>query len=90
MHQHDVASIVVTHSRYYGLSQPNLVKEPAPPKIPLQIDQLKVVLCIPKGVLKCSGHDPNSQATEHYSIVKDLGQTPCAMSALEVLQTCLS
>jgi hypothetical protein len=42
---------------------------------------------IPKGVLKRSTHNPNARATHNYSIVEDLGQTPCAMSDLEVLQT---
>ena len=32
--------------------------------------------------------NPNAQATQNYSFVKDLGQTPCAMSTLEVLQSC--
>jgi hypothetical protein len=43
-----------------------------------------------KGVLKCSAHNPNARAAHNYSIVEDLGQTPCAMLALEVLQTCPS
>ena len=29
----------------------------------------------------------NAQATQHYSIIEDLAQAPCAMSALEVLQS---
>ena len=45
---------------------------------------------IPKGFLKRSGHNPNSRSTHNYSVVEDLGQTPCAMSALEVLQSCSS
>ena len=45
---------------------------------------------IPKGVLKCSGDNPNARAAQNYSIVEDLGQTPYAMSALEVLQNCSS
>ena len=44
---------------------------------------------IPKGILKCSGHNPNAQAAESYSIVEDFGQTLCAMYALEVLHSCL-
>jgi hypothetical protein len=32
----------------------------------------------------------NAQAAQHYSIVEDLAQAPCAMSALEVLQSCPS
>ena len=52
------------------------------------MDKLEVPPHIPKGVLKCSGHNPNARAAQNYSFVKHLGQTPCAMSALEVLQTC--
>ena len=43
---------------------------------------------IPKGVFKKTLHNPNAGAAANYSIVEDLAQTPCAMSALEVLQSC--
>ena len=43
---------------------------------------------IPKGFLKNSGHNPNARAAQNYSIVEDLGHTPYAMSALEVLKSC--
>ena len=52
------------------------------------MDKPEAAPCIPKGVLKCSRHNPNAQATQNYSVVEDLGQTPYAMSALEVLQSC--
>jgi hypothetical protein len=45
------------------------------------------ISCIPKGLLKHSTHNPNDRVTQNYSIVEDLGQTLCLMSALEVLQT---
>ena len=32
-------------------------------------------------------HNPNARAAQNYSIVEDLGHTPYAMFALEVLQT---
>ena len=83
---------VVTHSKDYGTSQPDLGKEPSPLEIPLRIekpnDKPEVPPHIPKGVLKHSGHNPNSRAAQNYSIIEDLGQNPCAMSALEVLHTC--
>ena len=44
--------------------------------------------CISKGVLKHLGHNPNAQSAKNYLVVKDLGQNPCVMCALEVLQTC--
>jgi hypothetical protein len=43
---------------------------------------------IPKGAFKKASHNPNARATQNYSVVEDLSQTPCAMSALEVLQSC--
>ena len=88
------AAKVVTHAKDYSLSQPSLGKEPDPPGSPLRIkkptDNLEAVPRIPKGFLKHSGHSPNAQDTQNYSVVKDLGHTPCAMSALEVLQSCPS
>ena len=64
---------VVTRAKYYGLLQPDLGKEPAPPKSPLRIknpmDKPKVLAHIPKGVLKCLGHNPNARSAQNYSIV---------------------
>ena len=85
---------VVTRAKDYGLSQPSPGKELDPPGSPLHIekpvDKPEAAPRIPKGVLKRSGHNPNSQATQNYSFVEDLGHTPCAMSRLEVLQSCPS
>jgi hypothetical protein len=39
-----------------------------------------------KGILWCT-HNLNMRAAQHYSIIEDLAQAPCAMSALEVLPT---
>ena len=36
-------------------------------------------------VLKRLGHNPNAQAIQNYLVFEDLSQTPCAMSAFEVL-----
>ena len=52
------------------------------------MDKPKAPPHIHKGVLKCLGHNTNAQATQNYSVVEDLGQTPCVMFVLEVLQTC--
>jgi hypothetical protein len=43
--------------------------------------------CIQKGVYKRSSHNLNARETQNYSIVEYLAQTPCAMFALEVLQS---
>jgi hypothetical protein len=42
---------------------------------------------IPKSVFKKSSHNPNARATQNYSVVEDLSQTPCVMSTVEVLQS---
>jgi hypothetical protein len=82
---------VATRSHDYSSSQvvPGL-ESPPPLETPLQIENPEPLPHILKGVLKCSTHNPNARASQNYSIVEDLGQTPCAMSALEVLQTCPS
>ena len=55
---------VVTHAKYYGSSQPDLGKEPTPTESPLHIenpmDKPDIAPCYPKGVLKSSGHNPNT------------------------------
>jgi hypothetical protein len=82
---------VATWSRDYILHRtvPGL-ESPPPLETPLQIKNLEPPPRILKGVLKFSTHNPNARASQNYSIVEDLGQTPCAMSSLEVLQMCPS
>ena len=86
------AAKVMTYVKDYGSSQPNPGKEPDPPGTPLRIenpvDKPEVAPHIPKGVLKHLGHNTNARAAQNYSVVEYLGHTPCAMSALEVLQSC--
>ena len=88
------ATKVVTRVKDYGSSQIGIGKEPGPPGTPLHIEKLvdkpEVAPRIPKGVLKCSGHNPNARTTQNYSVVEDLGHTPCVMYALEMLQNCPS
>jgi hypothetical protein len=67
-------------------------KETKLPSLPLQIEKTlgETMTCIPKGVFKKYSHNPNARATQNYSMVEDLSETPCAMSTLEVLQSCTS
>ena len=64
------------HSKDYGMSQSDIGKEPSPPESPLRIekpsDNLEALPHIPKGVLKSLEHNPNSRATQNYSIIEDL------------------
>ena len=39
-------------------------------------------------MLSKTKHNPNARAAQNYSVVEDLAQAPCAMSTLEVLQSC--
>jgi ribosomal protein L44E len=57
---------------------------------PLQIERpvLDLVLRPPKDSIKKAMHNPNARAAQNYSVVEDLAQAPCAMSILEVLQSC--
>ena len=45
--------------------------------------------CPSKGTLQHT-HNLNAWAAQHYNIIEDLAQALCAMSALEVLQSCPS
>jgi hypothetical protein len=65
-------------------------KEVIKPSVPLQIEKTmgETMTRIPKGVFKKASHNPNARATQNYSVVEDFSQTPCAMFALEVLQSC--
>jgi hypothetical protein len=67
-------------------------KEAEIPSLPLQIEKTlgETMTHIPKGAFKKASHNPNARATQNYSVVEDLSQTPCAMSTLEVLQSCPS
>ena len=60
-------------------SNPLMIKKPA--------ETMPKIL---KGVFKKTLHNPNARAASNYFLVEDLAQTPCAMSALEVLQSCLA
>ena len=57
---------------------------------PLQIERpvSDLILRPPKASIKWETHNPNARATQNYSVVEDLTQAPCAMSILEVLQSC--
>jgi hypothetical protein len=64
-------------------------KEVELPSLPLQIEKTlgETMTCIPKGTFKKASHNPIARDAQNYSVVEDLSQTPCAMSALEVLQS---
>jgi hypothetical protein len=74
---------------YSKPSTPEKGKEVELPSLPLQIEKTlgEEMTHIPKGTFKRASHNPNTRAAQNYSVVEDVSQTPCAMSALEVLQS---
>ena len=64
-------------------------KEASNPLIPLQDEKImgETMTCIPKGAFKKDSHNPNARDAQNYSIMEDLAETPCAISALEVLRS---
>jgi hypothetical protein len=80
-------------TRAHDYNKPNTSekgKKDKIPSLPLQIEKIlgETMTCIPKGAFKKTSHNPNARAAHNYSVVEDLSQTPCAMSALEILQRC--
>jgi hypothetical protein len=75
---------------YSNSSASDKGKEAEIPSLPLQIEKTlgETMTRIPKGAFKRASHNLNARAAQNYSVVEDLSQTPCAMSALEVLQSC--
>jgi hypothetical protein len=81
---------IATRTHDYGM--PNTSekgKEAKNPSIPLHIEKTlgETMKHIPKGAFKKYSHNPKERATQNYSVVEDLSQTPCVMSSLEVLQS---
>jgi hypothetical protein len=79
-----------TRAHDYGMPESvEKGKEASNPLTPLQIEKTvgETMTHIPKGAFKKDSHNPNMRAAQNYSIMEDLAQTPCAMSALEVLQS---
>jgi hypothetical protein len=84
-------ALIMTRAHDYNkTSTSEKGKEVKIPSLPLQIEKTlrEMMTHIPKGAFKKASHNPNARATKNYSVVEDLSQTPCAMSALEVLQSC--
>jgi hypothetical protein len=80
-------------TRAHNYSKPSTSekgKEADLPSLPLHIKKTlgEMMTHIPKGAFKKASHNPNARAAQNYSVVEDLLQTPCAMSALVVLQSC--
>ena len=74
-------------TRVYDYSKPSAYKkgkEADLPSLPLQIEKTlgETMTHIPKGAFKKASHNPNARATQNYSVVEDLSQTPCNMGKI--------
>jgi hypothetical protein len=79
-------------TRVHNYSKPSASekgKEADLPSLPLQIEKMlgEKMTRILKGAFKKASHNPNTRAAQNYFVVEYLSQIPCAMSALEVLQS---
>jgi hypothetical protein len=83
------AFISTRENDYSKPNTPEKGNEVKLPSLPLQIEKTlgETMTRIPKGAFKKSSHNPNARVAQNYSVVEDLSQTPCAMFALQVLQS---
>ena len=80
---------VATRSRDYGEAETSKDKAvPGSTDLHIERPSVETIPRMPKGSAKRATINPNARAAQNYSIVEDLAQSPCAMSALEVLQSC--
>ena len=83
--------MALTRARNYDANSktPTTFYPPQEEENSLHIEKppVDVIPIFPKGVLHKSTHNPHARAAQNNSIVEDLAQAPCAMSALEVLQS---
>ena len=58
--------------------------------VPLSIKNptLDMILHPPKSTLQKVVFNPNARAAQFYNVVENIAQAPCAMSTVEVLQSC--
>ncbi len=82
---------VANRSRDYGESETSKDKTvPGSTNLHIERPPVETIPWILKGSAKRAMINPNARATQNYSIVEDLAQSLCAMSALEILQLCLA
>ena len=80
------STLLQTRNKNYETDSSEKGKAVGETSNPLTIEKpIETMLKIPKGIFKKTLHNPNARAASNYSVVEDLAQTPCAMSALEVL-----
>ena len=82
-------TLLQTRAKNYEYESSQKDKQPVEALAPLSIEKpIEPMPKIPKGVFKKTYHNPNARVSPKYSVMEDLAQNPCAMSTLEVLQSC--
>ena len=77
---------VATRSREYGEAETSNDKAvPRSTDLHIEWPSVETIPWMPKGSPKRATINPNARVAQNYSIVDDLAQSPCVMSALEVL-----
>ena len=81
-------TLLQTKAKNYEPESSRKDKHTTETSAPLSIEKLDdPMMKIPKGVFKNTFHNRNVRVSLDYSVVEDLAQTPCALWALEVLQS---
>lgn len=80
---------ISTIAHYSGEVEPSKAKTTSNTSEPMHIERpvIEPIHWMEKGSSKCFNYNPNTISAKNYSIIKDLVQSPCAMLALEVLQS---
>ena len=82
-------TLIHTRNKNYETVTPKKGKSTCETSNPLTIENpAETMPKILKGVFKKTLHNPNARVVANYSVVEYLAQTPCAISALEVLESC--
>ena len=93
---------LTTHTQSYDKPEEKKNENPYPDKYPpigspasssngpltIEKPNLDMILRPPKSTLRKSIFNPNARAAQFYNVVEELAHEPCAMSTLEVLQSC--
>ena len=88
---HQYSTLIQTRNKNYESEDQEKGNSTVETLTPLTIDKpAEPMPMILKGVFKKTFHNPNARVASNYYVFDDLTQTPCAMLALEVLQSCPS
>jgi len=79
---------VSTQTKYYSIPESSLRNKEGVDPLVIEKPVVETMPRMSKGAYKRVLHNPNAIVAPNYFVVEDLAQTPCVVSALEVLQSC--